>query len=834
MCLWFEQVSFACRSRFLDFAGIYAMNDGPQTALVWNEEKKGLTVLRLASKDLIIRNILLSIAFVMLCLILSQPSVIFVSHLGWTAWYPVTGLILGLLLGVSPRYALLVCLADAFCGWLLYRQPLWTFGETLGSCGVAVWYGAAAYVLRGPLRIDSRLRRGRDVVLYICVTMAAALCATLSGVLCLIADGSISPAQFWSASIDWFIGDCIGLLGFAPFLLIHIFPLVRGWLGMKESELDRARHVVSKVPVANEWIMLEAIGQTASLVVVLWIIFGPRWANLELLYLSFVPILWLAMRSGIRRVVIGSVAMNFGIVISMHLFAPAPSVLDKVGLLMLVVSGSGLIVGATVTERQQFQSELHQRTTYLKSLFENSPLGIVALNREGRIDHVNEAFTKLSLYEPDELVGKELDAVFLPEVPTAAFWSSDALTSQTLQQLTRRARKDGLFVDVELHAVPLIVDNRAHGAYAICKDISEQIQSSQAERAHAESLNRLVKELEIQTDQMTMLNEMAALLECCATTKEACAVVGQSTPKFFPGATSGTLYTFKASRNLVEAAISWGNAPSDVVFAPDGCWALRRGQPHWSQSGGVICSHLEMTRPVKHLCLPMVGHGETLGVFNLEFESEGSESQGSLFAQQRLGVTVANQIALSLASLRLRETLRDQSIRDPLTGLFNRRFMQEALEREMVRARRKNHPISVLFLDIDHFKRFNDTFGHDAGDFVLQSFADLLRGFFRGDDVACRCGGEEFAVILPESVAANAAIRADTLRNELKQLKLHYKNTRLGTVSVSIGIAAFPEHCATPDELLKVADQCLYRSKAEGRDRVTVASATEQKAAASV
>lgn len=786
--------------------------------------------LRVGSKDLIIRHILLSIVFVLLCVVLSQPSVIFVSHLGWTAWYPATGLILALLAGINPWYLFLVCLTDAFTGWLLYHQPLWSFGETLGALAVAVWYGAAAYILRGPLHIDPKLRRGRDVVLYLCVTIAAASCSTLSGVLCLIADHSIPPSEFWSASTNWFIGDSIALVGFAPFLLIHVFPAVRRWLRLDRNEFDRTIHLSSGAHLTNEWIMLEAIGQTGSILAVLWIIFGPRWANLELLYLSFVPILWLAMRSGIRRVVIGTVAMNFGIVISMHLFPVNLDVLEKVGPLMLVVSASGLIVGATVTEREHFQLELHERTTYLNSLFENSPLGIVFLNRQGRVDLVNKAFTKLSLYEPKELMGQDLDSVFVPELPTATFWSSSVDAGQTLQQLMRRGRKDGIFVDVELHAVPLIVDNRVHGAYAICKDISEQVKASQAERAHADSLNRLVKELELQTDQMSMLNDMAALLESCATTTEACAVVSQSARKFFPEATSGTLYTFKASRNLVEAAVSWGNAHADAVFAPNGCWALRRGQPHWSETGGVICPHLEMLQPAKHLCLPMMGHGETLGVFHLEFPAGGMEPQGSLATRQRLGVTVAGQIALSLASLRLRETLRDQSIRDALTGLFNRRFMLESLERELVRARRKSHPLSLLFLDIDHFKRFNDTFGHDAGDFVLQSFADLLRGFFRGDDVACRCGGEEFAVILPESLAPNSAVRADALRNELKQLKLQYKGTRLGPISASIGIAAYPENCATAEDLLKVADQCLYRSKAEGRDRVTIAT-VQQKAA---
>jgi diguanylate cyclase (GGDEF)-like protein/PAS domain S-box-containing protein len=780
-------------------------------------------------KDHIIRHILLSIGFVLLCVVLSEPSVIFVSHLGWTAWYPATGLILALLLGVSPRYALLVFVADAFTGWFLYRQPLWSVGETVGAAALATCYGMAAYLLRGPLHIDPKLRRGRDIVLYVSVAMAAALCATLSGVLCLIADHSIAPSDFWTASADWFIGDSIGLVGFAPFLLIHIFPAVRRWLRIGTDDPESATPGGPMVAPLHEWVMLEAVGQAASMVVALWIMFGPRWGHLELLYLSFVPILWLAMRSGSRLVVVGNAAMNFGIVISMHLFPPQANVLGKVGLLMLVVSASGLIVGATVSERERFRFELHERTTYLKSLFENSPLGIVVLNRQGQIDLVNEAFTKLSLYQQQELVGQHLDSIFTPEASSGATGTADVLTGRAVQQVMRRARKDGALVDVELHAVPLIVDDRVRGAYAICNDISERIKASQSERAHAESLNRLVKELELQTDQMTLLNDMAALLECCADTKEACAVVGQSAQKFFPEATAGTLYTFKASRNLVDAAVSWGNNSSvEPVFAPDGCWALRRGQPHWSESGGVICPHLETLQSAKHLCLPMVGHGETLGVFHLVFPAGGPASSshavdGQRSAQQRLGVTVAGQIALSLASLRLRETLRDQSIRDALTGLFNRRFMQEALEREILRARRKGHPLSLLFLDIDHFKRFNDTFGHDAGDFVLQAFSDLLSSFFRGDDVVCRCGGEEFAVILPESRAEDAALRANALRNELKQLKLQYKNTRLGSISASIGVAAFPEHCLTPDTLLKIADQCLYRSKAEGRDRVTIA-----------
>ena len=185
---------------------------------------------------------------------------------------------------------------------------------------------------------------------------------------------------------------------------------------------------------------------------------------------------------------------------------------------------------------------------------------------------------------------------------------------------------------------------------------------------------------------------------------------------------------------------------------------------------------------------------------------------------------MASQIALSLASLQLRETLREQSIRDPLTRLFNRRFLEESLERELQIASRKKQVIAVLFLDLDHFKRFNDTFGHDAGDMVLQSLADLFRTFFRSTDICCRYGGEEFAIILPESSAQDAAIRANALRSEVRACGLQYKKQSLGTLSLSAGVAAFPEHGSASDELLKIADQCLYESKARGRDVVTLPS----------
>jgi diguanylate cyclase (GGDEF)-like protein len=216
-----------------------------------------------------------------------------------------------------------------------------------------------------------------------------------------------------------------------------------------------------------------------------------------------------------------------------------------------------------------------------------------------------------------------------------------------------------------------------------------------------------------------------------------------------------------------------------------------------------------------------------VGVLHLEFENAAelrydSGTDSFRDSHQRLATSAASQIALSLASLQLRETLLEQSIRDPLTRLFNRRFLEESFERELQLASRKKQAIAVLFLDLDHFKRFNDTFGHDAGDMVLQSLADLFRTFFRATDICCRYGGEEFAIVLPESSSQDAAIRADALRSEVKSLRLQYKKQILGPLTLSAGVAAFPEHGLTSDELLKIADQCLYESKSRGRDVVTV------------
>ncbi len=785
----------------------------------------------MSSQRVIFRHVLLSASFLLLYVLLNRPEIIFISRIGFVAWYPAIGLVIALLLGVSPWYALLVYFADVIAGRFLYGQPIISFRGTVGAAGCALCYGAAAYVLRYHLQIDLRLRHRRDVIHYVWVTLIAAVGATVFGVGCLIADHSITPAEYRSSGLGWFLGDTIGLLGIAPFLLVHVLPFVRRWLSPKPSHPHPSReHFTQRLSFSE---IVEAGGQALAIVAVCWAMFGNDGGHYGHFYMCFVPIIWIAMRQGIRRVVTGLLTINFGIVVAMHVYPPTEVMFTTVALLMLVLSAVGLIVGSEVSERHRMAITLSQRTTYLDSLIQNCPLGIVVLDRQGSVELTNAAFEELFQHTRSEFATIDIKRLEIldNEVSDLKQLIVQIVAGSTLKKTIRQRRKDGKILDLALHGVPLQVRGEIEGAYLIYENISEQITANKAQRQQAERLSLLVSELSLRTKQITLLNEMGALLSASATIEEACTVGANSVQNLFPEAHSGAIYLLKSSRDFLEAAFRWGEknvlAPT---FPPDACWSLRHGRPHWSGPAGsaVSCQHLPASTARDCLCVAMVAQSNIIGVLHLEFEKAAItpyDSGADTFrdSHQRLALTAASQIALSLVSVRLREDLREQAIRDPLTRLFNRRFLEESFERELQLARRRKQFITVLFLDLDHFKRFNDTFGHDAGDMVLQSLADLFRTFFRSTDLCCRYGGEEFAIVLPDMSSPQAVIRADLLRSEVKNLRLQYKNQRLGQITLSIGVAAFPEHGSTVVDLLKIADQCLYESKARGRDTVTVA-----------
>jgi len=339
--------------------------------------------------------------------------------------------------------------------------------------------------------------------------------------------------------------------------------------------------------------------------------------------------------------------------------------------------------------------------------------------------------------------------------------------------------------------------------------------------------------------EMEAQRQMTDMLQAAVSLEESWLLVARFMGQLLPG-TQGRVYLHHHSHDMLEAMGGWGEpGASAEVFEPQACWALRRSQPYSADNsaGGIFCGHINhgATHGLSSLCLPLLSHGETLGLICVEANASsvtsapttGAERQpGALDSSRLRAVTVlGEQAALALSNMRLREALHRQSISDGMTGLHNRRFLDETLPRELLRAARKSQTLAVIMLDVDHFKHFNDTHGHDAGDIVLRSVADTLRAHVRGIDLTCRYGGEEFTLVFPEMSLAQGVERAERIREAVSQINLAYGGQPLGRVTISLGVALYPKDGETAGALLHAADAALYRAKQDGRNRVMTANA---------
>jgi diguanylate cyclase (GGDEF)-like protein len=323
-----------------------------------------------------------------------------------------------------------------------------------------------------------------------------------------------------------------------------------------------------------------------------------------------------------------------------------------------------------------------------------------------------------------------------------------------------------------------------------------------------------------------LLSELNEWLQSCKSLEELYQMVGEFVSRLLPGC-AGTLYIYANSRDVLETARVWNGAHATTAIQPDDCWGLRRGRTYTSGEGEIHfpCAHVGSAEVQDYCCIPILAHGETIGMLHLEFVTSGTKGCGAhpaadIAEQRRLGLVCAEQISLAIANVKLRDQLRDQSIRDALTGMFNRRYLLETCRREFSRATRAGQPVSMLSIDVDHFKKFNDNHGHDAGDTVLRAVGDLLKSSFRDEDVPCRFGGEEFVVLLPGATAEAATQKAEELRHRIESLVVRYVDGNLPRVTISIGVAAYPAAGDSPQAVLKAADEALYRAKDGGRNRV--------------
>ncbi len=494
-----------------------------------------------------------------------------------------------------------------------------------------------------------------------------------------------------------------------------------------------------------------------------------------------------------------------------------------------IQTNTGLLLGGItrdITKLKRTEAAIRESQGRLQAILDNAAVGIVLLDREGHFIEVNDRWIEMLGMTRYEVYRKSrLDLVSPEDSATSREAMQPLLRGEVagfrLEQRFRR--KDGSLFWGDLSTRALLNDQgELESVIGIIADITERKQAEQAlQLAHAQS-QVWVSKLRQRNRDMTLLNELSDGLQTCRTVNDAYQAIVPVISRLFPNR-AGALYIVDATRTYLELAVAWGPPQRwPPGFAGAICRTLTQGPLHTSGPGATdICCRMADSA-IPSLCVPLVAHGETLGVLRLsEMELPSLTARRRA---ERLTVTVADYLALAIANLQLREHLQNQAIRDALTGLFNRRYLDETLQRELQHAARHQRPVGVIMLDVDHFKQFNDRFGHKGGDALLQALGAFLQQHIRSEDIACRYGGEEFMLILPEATLKDTQIRAEQLRAGVAQLRITHEQQQLDTVTISLGVAGFPTHGSTTATLIGAADAALYRAKTSGRNRVISAT----------
>jgi diguanylate cyclase (GGDEF)-like protein/PAS domain S-box-containing protein len=473
------------------------------------------------------------------------------------------------------------------------------------------------------------------------------------------------------------------------------------------------------------------------------------------------------------------------------------------------------------SERHQTKDALISSEVRYRRLFETAKDGILLLDAEtGQITDVNPFLQDLLGYSHAELLGKTLWEIG-PFKDIAA--SQSAFQKLQSQEYVRYENlpletKDGHHRQVEFVSNVYVLDDRRVIQCNIRDITARKLTEVEIQKVN-EELVALVAELKKRDQDMQLLNRMNDLLQTCTNKVEAYRVITLIASELFAGQT-GCLAILHPRNQHFEVVVRWGREGLvETFFSGEDCWAMRRGQLHevLDPQVGLVCRHFIHVPETGYLCAPLMVQGETIGVFCLL----GGDQKDGHFVHQQLAVAMGEGIKLALSNIDMREELREQAIHDPLTGMYNRRYLEDSLARELYRAKRRETSLCVVMLDIDRFKFINDTFGHAAGDLLLGELGRILRENLRMSDIACRYGGDEFVLILPDSSLHDTRHRVQQILDLVKELRIWQGNQLLDPVTVSAGVVEAHEHNFNQHDVLQAADQALYLAKQAGCGFVT-------------
>jgi len=500
--------------------------------------------------------------------------------------------------------------------------------------------------------------------------------------------------------------------------------------------------------------------------------------------------------------------------------------------------------GAMLHNLEQEQTAHKKRTGELASyrdILEGMEQGIIVWSADRVCTFVNRRYFVITgSSEADLFVGQTFDAhmkllvdqgLYSPE-QVDALWEK---MSQGKIVSAERNTPGGRHISITVR--PLV-----SGSYVVSvtdvssvKQHEEKLASAltRAEdaEAHAQTALQLQKTRQAEVDK---LSEFTDWLHSCKSLIELYEVVSQAMRYIYAGS-SGQLFIYSNSRDVLDGVCSWGNCELVHNIHAQDCWSLRRGRVFEFADGMIKydCNHVNSNDggdSRHYFCLPLIAHGDTVGLLHIDLGSESINDNDKVDVELRsfnlnFATRCAEQISLAVANAQLRDELHEQSTRDPLTGLFNRRYFLERCRSELIRAKQQTDVFGIAMFDADNFKAFNDQNGHDAGDVVLCHIADLAHKFFIEDDVVARIGGEEFAILSLHRNTDQLLQCLEEFRQHIASMDVRYFNKALPPVSISLGYAMFPEHGIHIRDLIKQADAAMYKSKDAGRNCVHEAQA---------
>jgi len=463
----------------------------------------------------------------------------------------------------------------------------------------------------------------------------------------------------------------------------------------------------------------------------------------------------------------------------------------------------------TTTQLELRTAESEEARRQFEQMLFHTPIGMAIVAPDGRWLKVNRALCHMLGYSEPELLATDFQHITHPDDLESDLASVRQLLEGRIsgyQMHKRYLTREGRTLWVQLD-VTLLRDRDGNPLHFVAQiqDISARLTSEEAIRMSEEKAR--------------LLSTLDGVLQACQSLAEVGPPVARACRAAYPGS-AGTILVRNPSRNLVEQLHGWGTRDCGAaLFVPEDCWAIRRGEPvvtALDDPHASHCAHLSVIHQGHSLCLPLVAGGETAGLLSLLLPAA---------ADAGVARHVANRLGMAIANLQLRETLRQQSIIDPLTGLHNRRHLEESLLRDVARTQREGGTLALLMMDVDHFKNYNDCHGHLAGDEVLKTLGRHLQQSCRSGDLAARYGGEEFTMVMVGIDEATVMARAEQIRREAAELILSHNRKSLPSITLSIGVARFPLHGSGPQELMHAADEALYAAKRGGRNQVVMAAA---------